>query len=305
MTHSNIDAIRQALSTGVFFMTEQSAAAYLPTAIEFLKGNIQDYPYEKEPWRNLMNAAQMPKVLNGCYTPQYTYGVGWSFPDLSQEMNGICVLPMNGVIMKSDGWCSHGMLTFVDWLRLAESTDGINSIVIRCDSPGGDAQICEYVERQMSMMSKPILVHTHGLMCSAAYFINSPADKIYCESPSDLVGCIGSMVTLLDYKAKLVKEGIPVHEIYADGSDNKNIQYRKAMEGDYVPYKEKYLNPLKEQFHNVVMKNRPQVATDALSGDSYFAKDAASMGLIDGVQPYSATLAEAYNLGLAYSTTKF
>ena len=79
-----------------------------------------------------------------------------------------------------------------------------------------------------------------------------------------------------------MEDGSIVARIYADGADEKNIEFEKALDGDFKLIKERLLNPHNEQFKADVMTNRPTVKDDQLTGRTYPASEVIGT-LIDSI----------------------
>ncbi len=85
-----------------------------------------------------------------------------------------------------------GATTFVEALRTAREDDDVNAVVVRINSPGGDASASETMWREMELTArkKPVVVSMSGYAASGGYFIAAPANVIVAE-PSTLTGSIG------------------------------------------------------------------------------------------------------------------
>ena len=121
-------------------------------------------------------------------------------------------------------------------------------------------------------------------MCaSAAFWIGSSAAKVYATSPTDIIGSVGTMITLIDQSKYLADMGIVVRTFYADDSANKNAEFTQAQKGEGKMLIKNLLNPLNNQFKTAIETNRPDVTKEALTGKIYVGNDAVTAGLIDGI----------------------
>jgi ClpP class serine protease len=99
-----------------------------------------------------------------------------------------------------------------------------------------------------------------------------------------MFGSIGVVLSFADVKPSLEKEGVVFHEIYADQSDLKNLDFREALEGKYDKIKQTILNPFAVQFISTIQEFRPQITRkDVFRGEIMTAPDALEYGLIDGI----------------------
>src|SRR5262249_19534382 len=109
----------------------------------------------------------------------------------------LAVLPIHGVIMPRanmlnamSGGTSFDALTVA--LRAAVADNGINTIILDIDSPGGSvAGATEFAhELRKARTIKRVIAQSEHTMASAAYWIGANATKIVA-SPSSFVGSIG------------------------------------------------------------------------------------------------------------------
>lgn len=77
-------------------------------------------------------------------------------------------------------------------LRRLAKDDETKAVVLRVDSPGGDAMASDWVAEQMHKVSekKPMVVSQGRLAASGGYWISAPADHIF-TSPFTITGSIG------------------------------------------------------------------------------------------------------------------
>lgn len=297
MTTDNLNAIGSALAQPLF-IHESAIAANMSIAAKYLKGEIRTSD-GVEGWRKSL-AESVP--TNGVYSPKWSWdSKSWQFDNaINTDNNAVVLLNLRGAITKYDTWCSNGMLTFIDWLKAADSVASVKGIVVSVDSGGGEAMVCEAVAKQMDSMSKPVFTSVHGYMCSAAYYVLAKSTKIYATGQSDIIGSIGTMVTLADYRDYFKEQGINMLEIYADQSTEKNGLYRDAIDGNTTPIKEQMLNPLCQMFIDYVKSSRSGINEGVLKGATYLGQSALDNGLIDGFRSLQEVINEA--AGIAQPT---
>ena len=95
-------------------------------------------------------------------------------------------------------------------IRKARLDDKIKAIVLRVNSPGGDALASEEIWREVSLAkkSKPVIVSMGDLAASGGYYISCAADKIVAQ-PNTLTGSIG-VFGLLFNAEKMLKNKLGV-----------------------------------------------------------------------------------------------
>lgn len=220
------------------------------------------------------------------------------------------LIGMKEPIVKYSDWCSTGMDQISRAIENMANDDSIAAIVLDIDSPGGAADAVQLPSQAIleAKNKKPVLAYCGDGMCaSAAYWIASHCDEIYSTFNTDTVGSIGTYVTIMDVKAYYEKEGLPIHEIYATESTEKNLPFREALDGKYDTIIKEYLDVYNENFLTTVKANREGVNEDALKGKLYFANDALEMGLIDGIGSLQDTINRAFELAEdeKYTTNMF
>lgn len=195
----------------------------------------------------------------------------------------INVLDLNGVMMREDTECEYGTETMANKLREADNDPSCIGHIIKIDSGGGAADAVPPLADAIKACNKPVLAFVKGSACSAAMYVASYCGHIMAQHGRNEVGCIGTMVQIAGYPSKTTfEDGLVYVRIYADPSDEKNLEYEKALSGDFSPMRENVLNPLAEDFRRDVKANRPAVTDAQLKGRTYFAQDTVGT-LIDAI----------------------
>lgn len=197
--------------------------------------------------------------------------------------NLVSVVRLEGVMMRDGDVCQYGTRDVASWLLNGEKDSRVLGSIVIVDSGGGAADSVRDLADAIRACTKPVVAFCDGYMCSAAYYAASYCGSIIAHDRRNMVGCIGTMIELGGYQKKSVDEdGFVRIRIYADGSEEKNSDYEKALEGDERPIRENLLNPLAEDFRSDVKANRPDATDDQLKGRTYFAQDVVG-SLIDGI----------------------
>ena len=212
--------------------------------------------------------------------------------DLSK--GSIAVIPIRGIIMKDDVECGpRGSVSITKDVQAADANPNIKSILLVVSSPGGTTAYTDILSAAISNCNKPVIAFVEGLAASAAYWIISGADKIICSSDLDTVGSIGTMLEYMDMKPYFEKAGVVIHEVYATLSTEKNQMLADLRAGNYEPLRKELLDRINSKFHANVTANRPNLSVSTLTGKTYFASDALSLGLIDEIGSYEYALQQA------------
>ena len=217
------------------------------------------------------------------FVQAYSYSQLWDAP-----AGSVAMIPISGPIIKYDGACMEpGSMTLSNWVQQADAAPNISGILLYCDTPGGQVDGTQTLVDSIAACSKTTVAYIHdGMLCSAGYWIASACNHIYASQATDVVGSIGVLTSFYDFRDSLKEMGIAYHEIYAPQSTDKNIEYREALAGNYAPM-ERDLSFLAEQFIGSVRRFRGAKLNTSVSnpftGKTYFAQEATSIGLIDGI----------------------
>ncbi|WP_100628703.1 S49 family peptidase [Algoriphagus formosus] len=200
------------------------------------------------------------------------------------------IIPVKGTMLKYGTWCSYGTKEIAGMIMEAANHKNIGSIVLDIDTGGGAvdavAPMTESI-RYAKSKKKPV-VASLDLACSAGYWTASESDYIVADnSISSMVGSIGVMLQLTDYRELQSKAGVKTHIIYSTYSEHKNEGYQEALDGDYAIIQQNFLDPMAKSFQDAVKRNRDgKLKTDVegiLTGRTFFADQAKEYGLIDKI----------------------
>lgn len=180
-------------------------------------------------------------------------------------------------------------------LAALSQDDAVEAIVLRVNSPGGEAQgtfeLSQAVQRAASQ--KPVVAFADGLMASAAYYMSAHATLITARSPDTRVGSIGTRLLMYDVSESLKQDGITPVLI-----DTGEFKSTGAMGVEITDAQKQYLRQwvdgLQQPFSAAVGAGRKLPVdrmAEVLSGKVYLAAEAQSNGLIDAVESFEATLA--------------
>jgi ClpP class serine protease len=201
----------------------------------------------------------------------------------------IHVLPVRGVMMKHDMLCGpRGTRTLGNRLRQADADQSVIGHILVIEGPGGSSNAVPELAEAIRECKKPLVAWVDGMMCSAHMYAGSYAKEIIASRPTDLVGCIGTLIMFQGRKSKSEEDLFNVREvtIYADQAFEKNEEYEKAInEFDFSLTKEHILNPHNEQFVKDIIANRPGVEDKHLHGRTFPASEVVG-ALVDAVGPF-------------------
>ncbi|HEX5959704.1 MAG TPA: signal peptide peptidase SppA [Rhodanobacteraceae bacterium] len=95
-------------------------------------------------------------------------------------------------------------------IRKARADDNVHAIVLRVDSPGGEAFAAEQIRREVVLAEqagKPVIVSMGDVAASGGYWISMNADRIFAE-PDTITGSIGIFGLYFTAADGLAKLGI-------------------------------------------------------------------------------------------------
>jgi len=226
-------------------------------------------------------------------------------PEPVEYINGVAVVTVGGVLArKFSNMLNSSGVTSTDVLegtiaRLADDP-AAKAIFLAIDSPGGQASgIPEAAAAvRAAAEKKPVIAYADGQMNSAAYWLASQANMILA-TPSGDIGCIGAYLALLDESRAYAAAGLSV-EMFKDG-EYKGMGYPGLPLTDAQrKMLQERVDSISAQFKNEVLANRPTVSGEVMQGQSFPAKDALAVGLIDGI----AGIGEAIGAALRYSNMR-
>ena len=232
-----------------------------------------------------------------------THSGGWGDELATENSNRyVTVIPITGVITTYDSCGTIGTMTYAESLMKAKNDPDNVGVVLSIDSGGGSIDAIPFMVQAIEsykQSGRPIIAHT-SFCGSAAYWIAAQCDAIFVnDSIISKVGSIGAYCHLIDDTEAMKKEGLTLHEIYADQSSDKNKPYREALTGKYDLIKAS-LSHLVDSFHTAVKSGRPHLQADApgvLSGAMFFPAEALAVGLIDGVQTLEESIENVFVRG--------
>lgn len=197
----------------------------------------------------------------------------------------VVVIPIHFTITKYDTCASYGTMAISSELVRLASKDNVVGVVLDIDSGGGACNAIPPMEAaiaKVKAMGKPIVAHC-DTCASAAYWIASLCDAVFADNPMSEFGSIGVMSQIIDNRT--TESGAKVITVYAKESEDKNLSYRKALEGDYELLQTE-LSPIVRRFQTTVKFNRPNLDADrkgVLTGGMFLAEDAIECGLVNAV----------------------
>lgn len=214
----------------------------------------------------------------------------------NNNKKSVNVVNLKGLMTRHDGECNYGTRTIARHLREADEDKSIIGHIIVIDSGGGAANSVPDLAEAIEALEKPCVAFVDGMMCSAAIYAGSYCDYIIANREDDRIGCVGTMIQILDYpKSGKLSTGEISVRVYADGSEEKNLDYEEALQGNIQMIRDEVLNPLNAKFVQAMKDNRHLNNETLLKGKTYFAKDVVGT-LIDEIGEFETAVDKVVSL---------
>jgi len=195
-------------------------------------------------------------------------------------------------------------------LQDARKNENIKAIVLRIDSPGGNALTSDLIWREIELTKKvkPVVVSMGNYAASGGYYLACNANKIFAEA-NTITGSIGVFGTLPNFSKLIDKVGIHVEQV--------NTHDNAAEYSVFKPLDEKFRIVTQESveriyntFINRVAAGRKMTfaQVDAIAqGRVWSGTEALNVGLVDEIGGMDAALKEAAKLAKisTYKTQNF
>lgn len=229
------------------------------------------------------------------YEEVYNYNFEQRNAPLQQGRDAFpVVVDLKQPIVKYTSYGYIGTQYIISLLEALDSHKAVTAIVLDIDSGGGMVAGTEELASVIRGLRKPTVAYTGGYMCSAAYWIASACDKVVAAPFADAIGSIGTMWSFQDFAPLLEKYGVKVYELYAPESTEKNKWYRDLKEGNEKTVLQN-LSDTNARFISSVKTYRPDAKEEVFRGNTYGAKKAKAMGLIDEIMTLNEVISQLAN----------
>ena len=187
-----------------------------------------------------------------------------------------------------------------DLEKLAKDDD-VKAVVIRVNSPGGDAYASEQIWHQIMELKakKPVVVSMGDYAASGGYYMSCPASWIVAQ-PNTITGSIGIFGAFPD-ASELVTQKLGVK--FDEVKTNKNSGFGNIMarpfNGDELSILQGYINRGYELFRKRVADGRKQKTEDIekiAQGRVWLGQDALGLKLVDQLGGLDDAIAKAAKL---------
>lgn len=169
-------------------------------------------------------------------------------------------------------------------LKKAREDKDVKAIVLRVNSPGGNALTSDIIWREVEITKeiKPVVVSMGDVAASGGYYIAAGADKIYAE-PTTITGSIGVFGTIPNLSELAENIGINAEQV---GTNENAVEYSlfEPMQDNFRGHIQESIEQVYNTFLDRVSQGRGITVAQADSlaqGRVWSGVDAKRLGLID------------------------
>ncbi|MFM8916705.1 MAG: signal peptide peptidase SppA, partial [Bacteroidota bacterium] len=141
-------------------------------------------------------------------------------PEKEPTRDKIAVIYAVGDIVSGEGDESEiGSESLSKTIREVRTDDKVKAVVLRVNSPGGDALASDIIWREMELCrkAKPVIVSMGDVAASGGYYISCNADSIFAQ-PNTITGSIGVFGLMFNIQDMLKNKLGVTYDSYNTGS---------------------------------------------------------------------------------------
>ncbi|KAH6824242.1 signal peptide peptidase [Perilla frutescens var. hirtella] len=267
------------------------------------EGLITDIKYEDEVMALLGSRLGIPstKLLPTVGYRKYC-NVRRSTLGLTGSKDMIAIIRASGSISRTQGRFNASSSRiiaeqFIEKIRKVKVSKKYKAVVIRIDSPGGDALASDMMWREIKLLAaaKPVIASMCDVAASGGYYMAMAAHAIVAEKLT-LTGSIG-----------VVTGKFNLRKLYEYIGFNKEIiskgRYAEIFAAEHRPFREDEAELFSKRAQNMYKQFRDKAAfsrsmtvekmEQAAQGRVWAGHDAASLGLVDAIGGLSRAIAIA------------
>lgn len=260
-------------------------------------------PAAKE--HNLVDDVAYPDQVPGMFEkgPAHTYPLKEYKPATWGTPEVLAVVSIDGTITRGESagdminGATSGSATITRALREIRKDDNVKAVVIRVDSPGGDATAADEMGREIDLLrqaGKPVIVSMGDVAASGGYWVSANGQKIYAE-PGTITGSIGVFSGFFSFGGLLPKVGVTTETLKRGEHADMDSGFRTLTEQEttmlrdqarytYVQFLERVANGRKMSTSRV---------DEIAQGRVWAGSRAQDIGLVDKLAGLEAAIADA------------
>lgn len=259
--------------------------------------------------RNLLKVDKKEKY-NSVSITDYAKTAALTIEDYSKD-DIIAVIYAQGEIMSGEGDVNViGEGSIKRSLEEARNDDDVKAIVLRVDSPGGNALTSELIWREIEITKKvkPVVVSMGNYAASGGYYIAANANRIFAE-PNTITGSIGVFGMLPNMNQLGKNIGINAEQVKTH-TNASGYSIFEPIDDNFKGYVLESIEKTYGTFLKRVADGRKMTTAqvDAMAqGRVWTGMDAYKLGLVDEIGGLETAIKYAAKLGktTSYRTENF
>jgi len=282
---------------GLILKSLQESIDDMPNQIESVDGDFAKYAMNLGLVDRLMTAPEARQELARRGTPNQA-GDGYravgmqDYLDITQPLlrqsgaKRIAIVVAEGEIVSGSHPAGRiGSISTAEQLRRAARDEKIAAVVLRINSPGGDAYAAEALRLELQQVrdaGKTVVISMGNVAASGGYWMSMAADEVWA-SPSTITGSIGVFGMLPTFAATLDKVGV-----HTDGFGTTEMAGKLRLDMPLDTGIKRVFQSSTEriyrQFINLVSESRGKTVEEVdeiAQGRVWSGQQAAERGLVD------------------------
>ena len=205
----------------------------------------------------------------------------------SSTSNKIAIIYAQGEIKSGEGDVNEiGERSMKRALQEARKDKDVKAIVLRIDSPGGDALTSDLIWREIELTKKvkPVIASMGNLAASGGYYIACNANKIFAEE-NTITGSIGVFGILPNFTQLTSKMGINAEQVSTNDNAADYSVFR-PLDEKFRAFTQEGVEKIYSTFVSHVAEGRKMTfaQVDAIGqGRVWSGADAVKIGLVDKI----------------------
>ena len=204
-------------------------------------------------------------------------------PNLKSKAK-IAVIYADGEITMSD---PQGLSAkkFYPIIREISQDSSIKAVVLRVNSPGGDAQAAEILNKELQLLrnNKPLVVSMGGYAASGGYWISANSEKIFADNTT-ITGSIGVFSMALNY-GKGLKNHLKINTVDIGSNRHSNmLNGVNPLDAEEVAFMQGMVEDIYTKFTALVSEGRDlpvEYVDEVGQGRVWTGADALERRLVD------------------------
>ncbi len=197
----------------------------------------------------------------------------------------IAILYADGEI---NGATGEGITTnpMVAEIRKIREDENIKAVVLRVNSPGGNAQTAEIIRKELCLLAaeKPMIASYGDYAASGGYWISAGAETIFSNATT-LTGSIG-VFSMIPSVGKAVRKHTHINPVSINTHKHSDMGLMRNLDRREAAVMQESVDDIYDQFIQIVAdgRNMTTEAVDAIAqGRVWCGQDAIGINLVDKI----------------------